>query len=175
MKIIKNKVVTFKYKILDAQNKLIEESIHPTVYLHGGYDDIFPKIEKELDNEVVGSEVAIQIEPEDAFGEYDVDLIKIELLDSLPVGTEVGMKFEEINKQDINKSIIYTVTDIESGKVVLDANHPLAGIAIRIFMQVIDIRDATELELSLKEARTEDSLNIDEEFSKGDYYKSLKL
>ena len=42
-------------------------------------------------------------------------------------------------------------------------------------MQVIDIRDATELELSLKEARTEDSLNIDEEFSKGDYYKSLKL
>jgi FKBP-type peptidyl-prolyl cis-trans isomerase SlyD len=77
MKIAKNTVVTVNYKLSDAQNNLIEEGSQPMVYLHGGYENTLPKIEEELDGKEVGYS-SIQVEPEDAFGDYDAELVKVE-------------------------------------------------------------------------------------------------
>ena len=71
MKIAKNTVVTLHYKLSDAQNNLIEESREPMVYLHGGYENTLPKIEEALEGKDVGFQATIQVEPDDAFGEYD--------------------------------------------------------------------------------------------------------
>jgi FKBP-type peptidyl-prolyl cis-trans isomerase SlyD len=78
MKIAKNTVVTVNYKLTDAQNNLIEDGRQPMVYLHGGYENTLPKIEEELDGKDVGYSSVIQIEPEDAFGDYDSSLVKVE-------------------------------------------------------------------------------------------------
>src|SRR3954469_20451450 len=94
MKIAQNTVVSVNYKLSDAQDNLIEDGRQPMVYLHGGYENTLPKIEEELDGKEVGYTNTIQVEPDDAFGEYDAALVKVEQRNRLPEPLEVGMQFE---------------------------------------------------------------------------------
>jgi FKBP-type peptidyl-prolyl cis-trans isomerase SlyD len=164
MKIAKNTIVSLRYKLTDAQNNVIEEPDSPMVYLHGGYDGTFPKIENLLDGQDVGYETTIQLEPNEAFGEYDPELLKIEPRVRFPEPLEVGMQFEGVPEveeeveleasnsiadveEEEEDSLIYTVTDVADHQVVLDGNHPLAGMALRFWVQVEDIREATNDEI----------------------------
>jgi FKBP-type peptidyl-prolyl cis-trans isomerase SlyD len=155
MKIEKNTVVSLRYKLTDAQNNIIEEPDSPMVYLHGGYEGTFPKIETLLDGQDVGYEASIQLEPSEAFGEYDPELLKIEPRARFPEPLEVGMQFEGVpdeeeaaaDDEDDDEPLIYTVTDVADSQVVLDGNHPLAGMALRFWVQVEDIRAATDEEI----------------------------
>ena len=155
MKIEKNTVVSLRYKLTDAQNNIIEEPDSPMVYLHGGYEGTFPKIETLLDGQDVGYEASIQLEPSEAFGEYDPELLKIEPRARFPEPLEVGMQFEGVpdaeeegESVDVDdEPLIYTVTDVADSQVVLDGNHPLAGMALRFWVQVEDIRAATDEEI----------------------------
>jgi FKBP-type peptidyl-prolyl cis-trans isomerase SlyD len=160
MKIEKNTVVSLRYKLTDAQNNIIEEPDSPMVYLHGGYEGTFPKIETLLDGQDVGYEASIQLEPSEAFGEYDPELLKIEPRARFPEPLEVGMQFEGVpdaeeegESNDVDEEpLIYTVTDVADSQVVLDGNHPLAGMALRFWVQVEDIRAATDEEIENRHA-----------------------
>lgn len=153
MTVAKDVVVTVHYKLSDAQNNLIEESNEernePMVYLHGGYGNTLAKIEEALEGKEVGFKTTIHVEPEDAFGEYDANLVKIEDMDRFPPDLQVGMQFEgqPESSEEQGEMYIYTVTDISDGKVVLDGNHPLAGMALRFALQVVEIRPATKEEI----------------------------
>lgn len=159
MKIEKNTIVSLRYKLTDAQNNIIEEPDTPMVYLHGGYEGTFPKIESLLDGQDVGYEATIQLEPNEAFGEYDPELLKIEPRTRFPEPLEVGMQFEGVpdaqdeseqlsaSADDEDEPLIYTVTDVADNQVVLDGNHPLAGMALRFWVQVEDVRAATDEEI----------------------------
>ncbi len=165
MKIEKNTIVSLRYKLTDAQNNVIEEPDSPMVYLHGGYEGTFPKIESLLDGQDIGYEATIQLEPNEAFGEYDPELLKIEPRTRFPEPLEVGMQFEGVPDSDAedgsdgvsasaddsedadDEPLIYTVTDVADNQVVLDGNHPLAGMALRFWVQVEDVRAATEDEI----------------------------
>ena len=158
MKIEKNTIVSLRYKLTDAQNNVIEEPDSPMVYLHGGYEGTFPKIETLLDGQDIGYEASIQLEPGEAFGEYDPELLKIEPRTRFPEPLEVGMQFEGIPDTDEESAsaqepdsddepLIYTVTDVADSQVVLDGNHPLAGMALRFWVQVEDVRAASEEEI----------------------------
>ncbi|MDB5748600.1 MAG: peptidylprolyl isomerase [Massilia sp.] len=148
MKIAQNTVVTVNYKLSDAQNNLIEEGVQPMVYLHGGYENTLPKIEEELDGKEAGYATTLQVEPEDAFGDYDAELVKVEDRKLLPEPLEVGMQFEGMADGADDEPMIFTVTEIADDKVVLDGNHPLAGMALRFELSVIDVRDATAEEIA---------------------------
>ncbi|KAF3998261.1 FKBP-type peptidyl-prolyl cis-trans isomerase [Glaciimonas immobilis] len=149
MKIAKNTVVTVHYKLSDAQGNLIEESSQPMVYLHGGYEGTLPKIEEALDGKDVGFHIELQVEPDDAFGEYDSNLVKIEARNRLPTPLEIGMQFEGTpdGEDEDEQALVFTVTDIADDKVVLDGNHPLAGIALRFDLTVGEVREATDEEI----------------------------
>ena len=149
MKIAKNTVVTVHYKLSDAQGTLIEDGQEPMVYLHGGYENTLPKIEEALEGKVAGFDTTIQVEPEDAFGEYDADLVKVEERKNLPTPLEVGMQFEGMpDGDDDGDALVFTVTDVADDKVVLDGNHPLAGMALRFTLNVTDVRAATDEEIA---------------------------
>jgi FKBP-type peptidyl-prolyl cis-trans isomerase SlyD len=149
MKIGKNTVVTVSYKLSDAQGNLIEEGPEPMVYLHGGYENTLPKIEAALEGQDEGYETVVHVEPDDAFGEYDAALVKIEPRNRLPTPLEVGMQFEGTpDEGDNDEARIFTVTDIADDKVVLDGNHPLAGIALRFALNVEGVRAATAEEIA---------------------------
>jgi FKBP-type peptidyl-prolyl cis-trans isomerase SlyD len=155
MKIEKNTIVSLRYKLTDAQNNVIEEPDSPMVYLHGGYEGTFPKIETLLDGQDIGYEATIQLEPNEAFGEYDPELLKIEPRTRFPEPLEVGMQFEGVPDAEEDAAaddgddepLIYTVTDVADNQVVLDGNHPLAGMALRFWVQVEDVRAATDDEI----------------------------
>jgi FKBP-type peptidyl-prolyl cis-trans isomerase SlyD len=109
-------------------------------YLHGGYGHLFEALEKALEGKGPGESLLVQLEPEQAFGEYDADLLRVEPVARYGEGVAVGMEIEEDAR-------LYIVTDVADGKVVLDANHPLAGIALRFSCVILSIRAATEEEV----------------------------
>ncbi|HJU71365.1 MAG TPA: peptidylprolyl isomerase [Paucimonas sp.] len=176
MKIAKNTVVSVQYKLSDAQGNLIEESQEPMVYLHGGYENTLPKIEEALEGKGVGYEITIQVEPNDAFGEYDASLVKVEPRSHLPTPIEVGMQFEGAPESDQEQAMIFTVTDIADDKVVLDGNHPLAGISLRFQLNVADVRVATEEETAHGHAHgTHGHHHDDMDDDEGDEFRSVPI
>jgi FKBP-type peptidyl-prolyl cis-trans isomerase SlyD len=104
----------------------------------------------------------LQLEPQDAFGEYDPDLVKVEARGRFPEPLEVGMQFEGTPEdgEDELDSLIYTVTDVAEDKVVLDGNHPLAGMALRFALNVQEVREATEDEKEHQHAHGLDGLEV---------------
>lgn len=177
MKIAKNTVVTVQYKLSDAQNNLIEDGSQPMVYLHGGYENTLPKIEEELDGKEAGYATTLQIEPEDAFGDYDASLVKVEPRNRLPEPLEVGMQFEGMPDGDDGdeEAMIFTVTDIADDKVVLDGNHPLAGMALRFELKVTEVRAATEEEIAHEHvhgAHGHHHGDEDDEGEEGDHFRT---
>jgi FKBP-type peptidyl-prolyl cis-trans isomerase SlyD len=109
-------------------------------YLHGGYGEMLPALEQALEGKGAGESVQMQLEPVQAFGEYDPELLRVEPLARYGEGVTVGMQIEEGEK-------LYTVTDVGGGSVVMDANHPLAGMALRFSVVILTVRAASEEEL----------------------------
>ncbi len=147
MKIGKNSVVTLKYRLTDAQGEFIEETDEPIEYLHGGYDGIFPRVEEALDGQEAGFKADLHLEPQDAFGDYDADRVRVEARAKFPEPLEVGMRFEGVPEDDDEESEILTITDLTTDTVVLDANHPLAGTALRFAVEVLEVRAASDEEI----------------------------
>lgn len=148
MQVIKDTVVTLDYNVCDPDGELIDAGAEPIVYLHGGYDDIFPRIEEAVHGKKIGESVIVKMQPVDAFGEYDADLIQIESRQLFPDELQVGMQFEGLPEGgDDDDALIYRVTEIADDKVVLDGNHPLAGMALVFTCTVTAIRPASTEEL----------------------------
>jgi FKBP-type peptidyl-prolyl cis-trans isomerase SlyD len=149
MQVKMNTVVTIIYELKDADGNTLEKSNDPIAYLHGGHDNIFPKVEEAIHGKNVGDSVEITLEPADAFGDYDEGLVQIEPLSAFPEkNIKEGMQFE--GEDESGEVIIYTVTNIADGKVVVDGNHPWAGQRV-LFMAIIkDVRDANQEEIEHK-------------------------
>lgn len=147
MNIEKNSVVTLHYEMYDANDQLLDQTEEPIAYLHGGYDGIFPLVEEALHGKAVGDMVDITLAPDDAFGEQDPELIRIEPADIFPVAAEVGMMFEADDPESCDV-LVYRVTDVADGKAVVDGNHPLAGMKIRFKASVTEVRAASAEEIS---------------------------
>ncbi len=146
--IAKDTVVTLNYDLADSDGQPIESNA-TLAYLHGGYDGIFPKVEAGLAGKAVGSEFSVSLEPEDAFGDYDESLIRLEPVSVFPPNLEVGMQFEGLPPgEDDDRWIIYTVTDIADGQAVVDGNHPLAGERLLFKCKVAEVRAALPEEIS---------------------------
>lgn len=147
MNVAHNTVVSLSYELYDADGKLIEKAQDPLVYLHGGYSGIFPLVEKALEGKAVGEACAVRLTPADAFGEYDAELVRVEARDQFPAEVDVGMQFQGQSGKE-GEVIVYTVTDIAEGKVVVDGNHPLAGQTLNFECTIADVRVATQEELT---------------------------
>lgn len=146
MKIDQGALVSLDVTMYDAQGILLEHSEEPLVYLHG-HDDLFPRVEEALAGKEVGARVELQLEPEDAFGDYDPALVMLMPLDNLGQGVEVGMRVEGDGGEGTTGRI-FTITDIAEGMAVLDGNHPLAGFALRFDITVLEVRAASPEEIA---------------------------
>ncbi len=147
MQIAMNTVVSMTYELRDGDGNVLESSAEPVSYLHGGYDNIFPRVEEELHGKSIGDTVEIGLEPADAFGEYDEELVQIEPATAFPSkDLKVGMQFE--GEDGSGEVILYTITNIEDGKVVVDGNHPWAGERVVFKATVTGVRSAGQEEVS---------------------------
>lgn len=144
--------VTVRYRLYDSQGEPIEEGEREWTYLHGGYGAVFPRIEAELAGRTLGATASLYLEPEDTFGDYDAMLLKVVPRDRFPGVLEPGMTFEDVPGEP-RDNLLYTVTDVTDEAVVLDGNHPLAGMGLRFDLEVDDLRAATSEEIELERAR----------------------
>jgi FKBP-type peptidyl-prolyl cis-trans isomerase SlyD len=159
MEIARNTVVSLEIELADLWGNLIQRSDLPVRYLHGGYDDIVPALERALEGKRAGDQLTLRLEPEEAFGEYDEDLLRVEPRARFPAELAVGMQFEGIPGAE-QDGVIYAVTDIADGRVVLDGNHPLAGIAVEFRCKVREVRAATAREIADGHAAEPDELRV---------------
>ena len=158
MEITQQCVVSLTWTLKDTLGEALDVLDEPVEFLIGG-KDLLPAIESALQGYGVGAEVSLQIEPEQAFGDFNDQLIFLEPRPLFPAELEEGQCIEGWAlpagcNAAAPKDALYTVTDIYPEHVVLDGNHPLAGIAIRIQMKVASVREATEEELKLGSAGT---------------------
>jgi len=148
MTITNNKAVTINYTLKDDQDVIIDTSNDNSfVYLHGA-NNIIPGLENELTDKTSGDKFSLVIKPEDAYGQYNDKLTQA--VDKEAFGEEqkieVGMQFHA--QGDNDQMVMITVTEINDNKITIDGNHPLAGVTLHYDVEIMDVRDATEEELS---------------------------
>jgi len=152
MKITPQCVVGLTWTLKDTLGDVLDELDEPVEFLLGG-DDLLAQIEEELQGHGAGDKLEMHLEPENAFGDYDEKRVFLEPRTLFPAGIEEGMSFDGAamptgTSAGIPSEHIYTVTELYPEHVVLDGNHPLAGIAIRLHLNIELVRSATESEIA---------------------------
>jgi FKBP-type peptidyl-prolyl cis-trans isomerase SlyD len=149
-------VVALTWTLKDTLGEVLDELNEPVEFLVGG-EDLLAKIEEALQGHEAGDRLDLHLEPEEGFGEYDEQLVFLEPRKLFPAELEEGMAFEGLPdgaNPAAPRDALYTVTEIYPEHVVLDGNHPLAGIAIRLALKVERVREATEEEIGCGSAGT---------------------
>ncbi len=151
MEISEQCVVGLTWTLKDTLGEVLDVLGEPVEFLVGG-DDLFDAIVAALRGHEAGARLQLQLEPEQAFGEFDEELLFLEPRTLFPADIEEGMSFDGAAlpagvSDALPKHIFYTVSQIYPEHVVLDGNHPLAGIALRLDLTVHSVREATEDEI----------------------------
>lgn len=146
MKIEKNTAVTLRYKISDIAGRVLEQSSEPVAYLHGGYGNLFPKVEQALDGKMAGYQTTVDLSTQDAFGERDESLVQVIQKSDFPSGIKIGGQLQAQGPDGLAR--MFTVMKIKGQSVMLDANHSLAGKALRFSLTVTEVRAATDEEIA---------------------------
>ncbi|GMV47355.1 MAG: hypothetical protein AMXMBFR66_27530 [Pseudomonadota bacterium] len=146
-------VVSLTWKLADAQNQPLDELAEPVEFFYGG-DDLLAKVEEALAGHEPGAELRLHLEPEEAFGDYRSELVCFEDRKLFPEPLEAGMAFEGLPPghatADMPADRVYIVTEVYPSHVVLDGNHPLAGIALHLHLKVVAVRAASEDEIAAR-------------------------
>ena len=156
MLIAENAVVSIDYTLRNDEGEVLDssEGAHPLAYLHGAAN-IIPGLEQALDGKAAGDQVEVSLEPEDAYGEYSLELVA-NLQRSMFQGVdelEVGMQFHA-SAPDGGMQVV-TIRDVDGDQVTVDGNHPLAGQRLHFQVKVVDVRAATSEELAHGHAQGE--------------------
>ena len=144
-------VVALTWTLKDTLGDTLDELDEPVEFLLGG-QDLLPKIEAALQGHGPGAKVDLHLEPEDAFGDFDDQLLFLEPRELFPKDIEEGLTIEGSAlptgcNPEAPRNALYTIAQIYPEHVVLDGNHPLAGIALRLHLTVASVREATEAEI----------------------------
>jgi len=147
MQIGEQKVVTLHYTLTDNEGRVIDQSEDGSfAYLHGA-SNIIPGLENALSGKSAGEELSVAVSPEDAYGDRDESMLQqvpknmFEDTDQIAVGTQ-------FHAQGPNgEMLVVTVMEVLEEHVLVDGNHPLAGVELNFDVKIIDVRDASEEEV----------------------------
>jgi len=156
MQITKNTVVSLSYilKRDDAKGEIIEETKagDPLVFLYGN-GQMLPKFEEHLSTLKTGDDFEFTLSSDDAYGQMDQDAIidldkSIFMVDGkfddemLAIGNVIPMR------DDQGHMLQGIVVSVSTDSVRMDFNHPMAGNTLHFKGNVIEVRTATDEELS---------------------------
>jgi FKBP-type peptidyl-prolyl cis-trans isomerase SlyD len=144
MQITKNSVVTFHYTLNDADGKLLDTSAgrEAFAYIHGG-GMIVPGLEEQLEGRAAGESLLAVVDAAKGYGDIDPQLLQRVPLDKFGGQTvEAGMQFQTPDNR------VWSVMEVENGDVLLNGNHPLAGVTLHFNVEITGVREATPDELA---------------------------
>lgn len=150
MKISRNHVVTLRYQVADRSGKVVDAGLEPLVYLHGGYGGLFDALEVALQGKSEAETFSVELSADQAFGEYDQDLVSVEPRNAFPANIQVGTQVE-LDAED-GEILSFKVTEIDGDNVVIDGNHPLCGMDLVFSGTIVAVRPATAKEIARGEA-----------------------
>lgn len=151
LRVAKDRVVRLKYLVFNGETDAIIEFRDDLYYLHGGYGGAFPKVEAALEGEQVGAKVELSLTADEAYGQRDPAMIITGPSDHFPPEAHhIGARLE--GEAPEGHVVDFVVTRIADGRITVDGNHPLAGLPLRLVLEVLDIRPATEEELKARHA-----------------------
>ena len=158
MEITQQCVVALTWTLKDTLGEVLDVLDDPVEFLIGG-NDMFKAIEDALQGHEKGAKLDLHLEPEQAFGDFNDQLLFLEPRALFPKEIDAGMTFEGASlpagcNPEAPKDALYTVSEIYPDHVVLDGNHPLAGIALRLSLKVEGVREATLDEIGAGSAGT---------------------
>lgn len=148
MQISKGTVVTLTYQVRDVDGNMVDQGADPIIYVHGGKDvnvGLFPRLQEELEGKEVGDSIEVELDPLEAFGDYDDDLVMVEDISLFPEGVEVGMVLEL--EQDDGGRQLFQVAEVNDDSITVDGNHPLAGVSLIFSGTVQNVRQASDKEM----------------------------
>ena len=147
MHIENQKVVTLHYKLTDDSGATLDHSNDGSfAYLHGA-SNIIPGLESALQGKAAGDQFDVTIPPEEGYGlrnDAMLQEVPMEMFED-PKQVQVGMQFHAQGPD--NQMLVVTVREVREDKVVIDGNHPLAGVSLNFDVTVVDVRDATAEEI----------------------------
>ena len=146
----KDKTVAFHYVLRNESGEEIENILgaEPMVYLHGGYRNLLPKLEEALEGKEKGDKIEVTLPPEHAYGIRVTDArqrIPIKHLLTKSKRYRPGMAVK-VNTSDGQRDVM--IVKVGKFNVDVDTNHPLAGVTITFDVEILDVRDATNEEIS---------------------------
>ena len=148
MQITKGAVAVFHYTLTNDLDETLDSSTgnDPLSYIHGS-GMIIPGLEKELNGKSSGDKFNVSIEPAEAYGEKDDELIQTISREEFPPDQELepGMQF---HAQSEHGAQIISILEINGEEIRIDGNHPLAGERLTFDVEILEVREATEEEIS---------------------------
>ena len=147
MQIEDKRVVTLAYILKDNDDNIIDQSDDGSFcYLHGA-SNIIPGLESALTGKISGDKLSVSIPPEEAYGVREDEKIQNVPREMFPPEQEIepGMQFHAQSPD--GNTLVVTIAKVEEESVIVDGNHPLAGVHLNFDVRIMDVREATSEEL----------------------------
>ncbi len=155
-----NTHVTLDYELRDEDGDLLDASAgedgEPIRYVHG-YGMLVPGLEAALAGLRAGDEREVVVPADSGYGEYDDSLVLEIERGQLPDPSAVQVGDEFVAESPDGDEVVMNVLEVHDDRVVVDANHPLAGMTLRYMVRVRDVREATEGEIEKAAAELDDA------------------
>ena len=148
MQIVKDAVVQIHYTLKNDAGEVLDSSseAEPLVYMQG-HGNLIAGLEKALEGKRAGDSLSVSIAPEEGYGVRDEGLVQDvprSAFEGVP-NVEVGMQF---HAESNHGPRTVTVTDVSADIITVDGNHPLADQTLHFAVEVVEVRAASEEELS---------------------------
>ncbi len=147
MQIENEKVVTLHYKLTDNKGAVIDQSDDGSfAYLHGA-NNIIPGLEDALTGKNAGDKFDVTIAPEQGYGERNEAMLQEVPREMFESGADIQVGSQFHAQGPNGETLVVAVVEVKDDKVVVDGNHPLAGVPLNFDVEVVDVRDATAEEI----------------------------
>jgi len=142
------KVVTLHYTLRDDKNEIIESSVgsEPMLYLHGA-GNIVPGLEKELNGKGVGFKAKVTVPPAEAYGERVDEPPQSVPRTAFPAHVELEPGMSLLARGPDNQQVPIWIVAVQGDKILVESQHPLAGVSLHFEVEIVAVRDATADEL----------------------------
>jgi FKBP-type peptidyl-prolyl cis-trans isomerase SlyD len=160
-----NARVVLEYTLKDEKGTVLDSSDaedgEPIVYVHG-YGMLVPGLEAALMGLEVGSVKDVTVTPDEGFGDRDDELVLEIDRGDFPDPKKVAIGDEVVAESPDGDEVPMRVVEVKADTVVVDANHPLAGVTLRYAVVVKEVAQATDEEIA-EAAAGFDEAGYDEE------------